>query len=66
MQALFANVVNTSGTGEEIALFFGTNDTWIPVAGSNIHVSLNQRVILSPHATKCLSALLNTACRRAE
>lgn len=60
MGTLFANVVNASSTVEEFTLFFGTNQTWNPAAGGDIHVDLKQRVVLSPHAAKRLSTLLNT------
>ena len=41
-------------------LFFGTNETWNPVAGGEVRIKLNHRVVLSPHAAKRLSILLNS------
>lgn len=60
MKTLFANVVNASSTMEEFMLFFGMNQTWNPAPNGQIKVKLDQRVILSPHAAKRLSILLNS------
>ncbi len=66
MQTLFANVVNASSTVEEFTLFFGTNQSWNLAAGDDIHVKLQQRVVLSPHAAKRLSVLLDSVLREYE
>ena len=60
MQTVFANAVNASSTMEEFMLFFGTNETWNPVASGEVRIKLNHRVVLSPHAAKRLSILLNS------
>ena len=60
MQTVFANAVNASSTMEEFMLFFGTNETWNAVASGEVRIKLNHRVVLSPHAAKRLSILLNS------
>lgn len=66
METLFANVVNASSTMEEFMLFFGMNQTWNPTPDGHIRVKLDQRVILSPHAAKRLSMLLNSVIEEYE
>ena len=60
MQTVFANAVNASSTMEEFMLFFGTNETWNPVASGEVRIKLNHRMVLSPQAAKRLSILLNS------
>ena len=54
MATHFANVVNIQSTLEQVDLFFGTNQTWSVPSDRRIHVELNNRIILSPHAAKRL------------
>ena len=54
MQSHFANVVNIQSTLEQVDLFFGTNQTWNVASDRQVHVELNNRIILSPHAAKRL------------
>ena len=58
MTSTYANVVNASSTREEVTVFFGTNETWNPTAERKFHVSLANRVVLSPFAAKRLWVLL--------
>lgn len=58
MQTAYANVVNASGTKEEITLLFGTNQTWKMPESHEISVNLNERIILNPYAAKRLWVLL--------
>lgn len=54
MATHFANVVNIQSTLEQVDLFFGTNQTWNVPSDRRVHVELNNRIILSPHAAKRL------------
>ena len=58
MATSYANVCNVTGTREEVALIFGTNQTGLN--DQNVRVSISNRVILSPYAAKRLASLLNT------
>lgn len=58
METSFANVVNVLNTREEFMLLFGTNQTWNAVDAEELNVRLDNRVVLTPHATKRLLALL--------
>jgi hypothetical protein len=58
MSSTYANVVNASSTREEVTVFFGTNETWNPTAERKFHVSLSNRIVLSPFAAKRLWVLL--------
>jgi len=58
MSSTYANVVNASSTREEVTVFFGTNETWNPTAERKFHVSLTNRIVLSPFAAKRLWVLL--------
>ena len=58
MTSTYANVVNASSTREEVTVFFGTNETWNPTAERKFHVSLANRIVLSPFAAKRLWVLL--------
>ena len=59
MASSYANVVNVTGTREEITLLFGTNQTWR--SGQDVNIQLNNRIIVSPYAAKRLSVLLERA-----
>jgi hypothetical protein len=58
MRSTYANVVNASSTREEVTVFFGTNDTWKPTADRKFHVTLTDRIVLSPYAAKRLWVLM--------
>jgi len=58
MRSTYANVVNASSTREEVTVFFGTNDTWKPTAERKFHVTLTDRIVLSPYAAKRLWVLM--------
>ena len=66
MQTSFANVVNVQGTREQIEFFFGTNKTWNAAATGPVRVDLNQRVIMTPFATKRLHQILTGVLREYE
>ena len=57
LQSSYANVCNVASTREEIILLFGTKQAW-HAGQESITVALNDRVIISPHTAKRLSALL--------
>ncbi|MGI9332065.1 MAG: DUF3467 domain-containing protein [Gammaproteobacteria bacterium] len=58
MTTSYANVVNAASTREEVALFFGTNQTWNLAKEREVTVQLTNRVILNPYAAKRLNMLL--------
>ena len=58
MVTTYANVCNVTGTREEVALIFGTNQTGISDQ-AGLRVLINNRVILSPFAAKRLGTLLS-------
>jgi hypothetical protein len=57
MKSSYANVCNVASTREEVVLLFGTNQAW-HAGQREIPVQLTDRVIMSPHAAKRLSILL--------
>lgn len=59
MSTSYANVVNVSVTREECGLFFGTNLTTGIGGGGEVAIKLSDRIIMTPHAAKRLSILLN-------
>ena len=54
----YANVVNAASTREEVALFFGTNQTWNLAKEREVTVQLTNRIILNPYAAKRLNSML--------
>ncbi len=58
MKTSYANVCNVASTREEIAVLFGTNQTW-QTGQREVTVNLTDRIILSPFAAKRLSLLLS-------
>jgi hypothetical protein len=58
MATSYANVVNAASTREEVALFFGTNQTWNLAKDREVTVNLTNRIILNPYAAKRLNTLL--------
>jgi len=66
MSTSYANVVNAASTREEVTLFFGTNQTWNPVAAKEFNVRLSDRIVLSPFAAKRLWTLLGAILQEYE
>ncbi|NIR29648.1 MAG: DUF3467 domain-containing protein [Gammaproteobacteria bacterium] len=66
MKTSYANVVNASSTREEVTLFFGTNLTWNPAQAGELHVGLNDRIVLNPYAAKRLWTLLGAILKEYE
>ena len=66
MSTSYANVVNAASTREEVTLFFGTNQTWNPVATKEFNVKLSDRIVLSPFAAKRLCTLLGAILQEYE
>jgi len=62
MRSVYSNATNVAGGREEIVLLFGINQSW-HAGQKDIRVQLSDRVILSPHAAKRLSILLNNVLR---
>lgn len=58
MHTVYANFAQVKATREEFMLLLGTSDSG-PPAQYELHVALNERIILSPTAAKRLSVLLN-------
>jgi hypothetical protein len=58
MVSSYANVVNVLSTREEMAVLFGTNQSWNAAETRQVTVRLDNRVVLSPYAAKRLMLLL--------
>ena len=54
----YANVCNVSSTREEMVFIFGVNQAWERTQ-RELEIQLTNRVIMSPHAAKRMSMLLN-------
>src|SRR5210317_549275 len=65
MRSVYANAANVAGGQEEIVLLFGLNQSWHS-GQKDIKVALSDRVIMSPHAAKRLSVLLNNVLQNYE
>ena len=63
MATTFANVVNVLSTREEMALLFGTNQTWNVIETGALTVQLSNRIVLTPYAAKRLMLLLSSRVR---
>ena len=63
MSTSYANVVNVSMTREECGLFFGTNLTTGIGGVGEVTIKLSDRIIMTPHAAKRLSVLLDAHLR---
>lgn len=63
MSTSYANVVNVSMTREECGLFFGTNLTTGFGGSGEVSIRLTDRIIMTPHAAKRLSVLLEANLR---
>ena len=57
IKSTYCNVCNATSTREEVILNFGLNKTW-DVAGADLAVEIEHRIILSPFAAKRLQQLL--------
>lgn len=66
MRSSYANAVNASATREEVNIFFGTNQTWKTTERRQVHVRLNDRIVLTPHAAKRLWMLLGGVLKEYE
>ena len=66
MSTSYANVSNVSMTREECGLFFGTNLTTSMSDGGEVTIKLSDRIIMTPHAAKRLSLLLEANLRAYE
>ena len=66
MSTSYANVVNVSMTREECGLFFGTNLTTGIGGMGEVTIKLSDRIIMTPHAAKRLSILLDGHLRAYE
>jgi hypothetical protein len=65
MATTYANVCNVTGTREEVALLFGTNQT-LYTGQKEVTVMINNRIVVSPFAAKRLHALLGEVLRQYE
>ncbi len=65
MRNVYANVVNATGTREEIVLLFGMNQAWHSEQ-KELTVQLSDRIVLSPFAAKRMAILLNNVIRNYE
>jgi hypothetical protein len=65
MKSSYANVCNAMSTREEVVLMFGVNQAWHG-GQKEVTIQLTDRIILSPHAAKRLSLLLNNLIRQHE
>ncbi|GMQ76975.1 MAG: hypothetical protein BMS9Abin01_2280 [Gammaproteobacteria bacterium] len=66
MTTSYANVVNAASTREEVAIFFGTNQTWNLAKDQEVSVQLSNRIILNPFAAKRLMTLLGSILKEYE
>lgn len=65
LKTSYANVCNVTSTREEVTLLFGTNQAW-RAGQEELTVELNERVILSPYASKRLLLLLTNVVKQFE
>jgi hypothetical protein len=61
----YANVCNVMSTREEVVLMFGVNQAW-HLGQKEVTVQLTDRIIVSPHAAKRLSVLLENLLKQHE
>ena len=57
IKSTYCNVCNATSTREEVVINFGINKNW-DMAGQDLEVHLEHRVILSPFAAKRLRDML--------
>jgi hypothetical protein len=65
MSTSYANVCNVTGTREEVALLFGTNQT-LYTGQKEVTVKVTNRIVLSPYAAKRLQLLLGEVVKQYE
>ena len=65
MNTTYANVCNVTGTREEVALLFGTNQT-LYAGQKEVTVKVTNRIVLSPYAAKRLQILLGEVIKQYE
>ena len=65
MNTTYANVCNVTGTREEVALLFGTNQT-LYTGQKEVTVKVTNRIVLSPYAAKRLQVLLGEVIKQYE
>jgi hypothetical protein len=65
LKSSYANVCNAMSTREEVVLMFGVNQAWHG-GQKEVTVQLTDRIILSPHAAKRLTLLLNNMIKQHE
>jgi hypothetical protein len=65
LKSSYANVCNVMSTREEVVLMFGVNQAWHG-GQKEVTVQLTDRIIVSPHAAKRLSLLLNNLIKQHE
>ena len=65
MNTTYANVCNVTGTREEVALLFGTNQT-LYTGQKEVTVKVTNSIVLSPYAAKRLQALLGEVIKQYE
>ena len=65
MKSAYANFCNVASTREEIVLLFGVNQAWHS-GQQEIPIQLTNRLIVSPHAAKRLSILLDNVVKEYE
>jgi hypothetical protein len=65
LRTSYANVCNVMSTREEVVLMFGVNQAWHG-GQKEVTVQLTDRIILSPHAAKRLSVLLDNLLKQHE
>ena len=65
LKSSYCNVCNATSTREEVVLNFGINQNW-DLGQSDLDISLQHRIILSPHAAKRVQDLLNNLLKEHE
>ena len=65
IRSAYANVCNVSSTREEVVLMFGISQGW-QAGQQQVTVDATDRVILSPHAAKRMTGLLNSFVQQYE
>ena len=65
LKSIYANVVNVTGTREEIVLLFGIHQAWHS-GQKEVAVQLLDRVMLNPYAAKRLNLMLSHVLREFE
>jgi len=58
LKSSYCNVCNGSSTREEVVVNFGVNDNW-DMGKEKIEVSLQHRIVMSPHAAKRVRDMMN-------